>query len=256
MASRDLPRPASPRSVTSSQRRSVLCPLPGFADDRELALASDEQRLVPPLRRVEHAQEPVRRNRFGLALQFERLDRLDLGCVADERERRPSEQHLARPGRLLQSRGDVHCVACQPVLGPGDDLAGHDADPPLQPELRQRVPHLDCRTQRAERVVLVHDRNAEHGHHCVADELLHAAAVPLGDPLHPLEVAREQCSQPFRIEPLAERGRAGQVAEENGDGLALLPRLRRRAREREAALLAEFRALAVVVATARACRHG
>ena len=40
-----------------------------------------------------------------------------------------------------------------------------------------------------QRVVLVHDRDAEDGHHGVADELLDAAAVALDDRLHPLEVA-------------------------------------------------------------------
>ena len=129
---------------------------------------------MPPLRRVAHAQEPVGGNRLGLALQLERLDRLDLGRVADERERRLPDQHLARLRRLLQPRRHVDRIAGrQPLLRPGHHLARHDADPPLQPELRQRVPHLDRRAHRAQRVVLVHYRHAEHGHHRVADELLH-----------------------------------------------------------------------------------
>ena len=197
--------------------------LPCFPDERELALASDEPRLVPALRRLAHAQEPVGGNRLGLALQLERLDRLDLGRVADECERRPSDQHLARLRRLLQPGRHVHRIArCQPLLRPRHHLARHDADPPLDSELGQRLPHLDRRAQRAQRVVLVHHRHAEHRHHRVADELLHAAAVPLDDPLHPLEVAGEQRPQPLRIERLAERGRAGQVAEENRHRLALL----------------------------------
>jgi hypothetical protein len=57
------------------------------------------------------------------------------------------------------------------------------------PSSGKGVPHLDCGPERAERVVLVHDRHAEHGHHRIADELLHRAAVPLDDRLHPLEVA-------------------------------------------------------------------
>ena len=77
--------------------RHQLAPLlglhtaPGFRDDCELALASDEQRLVLPLRRVVHTQEPVGGNRLGLALQLEWVDRLDLDCSADERERRLSD---------------------------------------------------------------------------------------------------------------------------------------------------------------------
>ena len=62
--------------------------LPCLPEERELALTADEQLPVPALRRVVHAQQPVGGNRLGLALQLERLDRLDLGRVANERERR------------------------------------------------------------------------------------------------------------------------------------------------------------------------
>ena len=114
---------------------------------------------MPPLRRVANAQEPVGGDRLGLALQLEGLDRLDLGRLADERERRLPDQHLARLRRLLESRRDVDSIAGrQPLLGPGHHLAGHDADPSLESELGQRVPHLDGRTHRPQRVVLVQHR--------------------------------------------------------------------------------------------------
>jgi hypothetical protein len=64
-----------------------------------------------------------------------------------------------------------------------------------------------------------HDRDTEHRHHCVADELLHRAAVRLDDPAHPLEVAREQSLQRLRINRLAECGRADNVAEQHRDDL-------------------------------------
>jgi hypothetical protein len=70
-------------------------------------------------------------------------------------------------------------------------------------ELGQRVAHLGRRTHGPQRVVLVRDRHAEHRHHRVADELLHATAVPLDDCLHALEVAGEQGTQCFRINGLA-----------------------------------------------------
>ena len=70
---------------------------------------------------------------------------------------------------------------------------------PVDAELGQRVAHLDRRAARPQRVVLVHDRNAEDRHHRVADELLHRAAVRLDDPLHPLEVARQQRPQRLRV---------------------------------------------------------
>ena len=95
--------------------------------------------------------------------------------------------------RLLQAGGDVDRVAGrEPLLRPRHHLARHHADPTLQPQLRERVAHLDRRPHRAQCVVLVHHRHAEDGHHGVADELLDGAAVALDDRLHPLEVAREQ----------------------------------------------------------------
>src|SRR5215468_5566559 len=65
-------------------------------------------------------------------------------------------------------------------------------------------------------------RDSEDGHHRIADELFHRAAVELDDALHPVEIAHEKGAKWFRVEALAERGRAGEVAEENGDGLPLL----------------------------------
>jgi hypothetical protein len=186
-------------------------------------IAPDEPSSVPPLRRVANTQEPEGRHRLGLALQLERVNGIDLGRVSDERERRLSDQHLARLRCLLQPRRDVDRIAGrQPLLGPRHHLAGHDADPSLEPEFGQRIPHLHGRTHRAQRVVLMQHRHAEHGHHGVADELLNGAAVTFDDRLHQFEVVREQRSQPFGIERLAERGRAGQVAEQHGHGLALL----------------------------------
>jgi hypothetical protein len=151
--------------------------------------------------------------------------------TAHERERRLADQHLVRRGRLLQPRRDVHRVAGrEPLLGAGHDLAGVDTDPPLDPQLRERVAHLDRRAAGAQRVVLVSGRHAEDGHHGVADELLDRAAMPLDDRFHPLEVAREQCPQRLGVGRLAERRRADHVAEEDRDDLpvhaTIIPRAR------------------------------
>ena len=109
---------------------------------------------------------------------------------------------------------------------------------PSSAELGQGVAHLDRGAHGAERVVLVHDRDAEDGHHGVADELLDAAAMALHDRLHPLEVACEERAQAFGVERLAQRGRPGEIAEQHGDDLPLLVR-RRRGRLLGAALGAE-----------------
>jgi hypothetical protein len=52
----------------------------------------------------------------------------------------------------------------------------------------------------------VHHRHSEQRHDRIADELLDRAAVRLDDPLHPLEVPREERTQSLRITRLAERG--------------------------------------------------
>ena len=110
------------------------------------------------------------------------------------------DQHLAGLRSLLQPGGDVDRIAGgEPLLGPGHDLAGVDADAAGDLRLGKRVAHLDGGATSAQRIVLVRDRNAKHGHHGVADELLHRTAVRLDDPLHPLEVAGEQRTQRFRV---------------------------------------------------------
>ena len=93
---------------------------------------------------------------------------------------------------------------------------------PSRPELGQRVAHLRGCPDGAERVVLVDGRHPEHGHHGVADELLDAAAVALDDALHALEVGRQQCAQPLRIDRFPEGRGTGQVAEQDRHDLALL----------------------------------
>ena len=66
-------------------------------------------------------------------------------------------------------------------------------------------------------------RHAEDRHHRVADELLHGAPVPLDDRPHLLVVAPHQPPQGLRVDTLAERRRADDVAEENRHDLPHLP---------------------------------
>jgi hypothetical protein len=68
-------------------------------------------------------------------------------------------------------------------------------------------------------VVFVDDRDPEHGHHGVADELLDRAAVALQLVAHLGEVAGDHPPQGLRIHLLAQRRGAGEIAEDHGDGL-------------------------------------
>ena len=156
--------------------------------------------------------------------------------MPDEPVGRLPDEHLAGTGGLLEPRGDVDRVTGREPLSRGrvsdDHLAGVDAgasgeaNPVLLGELvvdaSESLLHLERRPHGPEGVVLVDDRHSEHGHDRVADELLDRAAVALERRLHRAEVARHHPPQRLGIEPLSERGRAGDVRE---DDRHHLPRL-------------------------------
>ena len=104
---------------------------------------------------------------------------------------------------------------------PGDDLAGVHADADVELDA---VAELDRRAHGAQGVVLVQLRNAEDGHHRIADELLDRAAVSLDRGPRGVEVASHHGTRRLRVETLGAGGRARHVAEQHGHGLPLLTR--------------------------------
>ena len=192
----------------------------------ELASAPDERRVEVALqagRRRVDLEEPERVDRRALALQLE-LDRLEAHGVADEPRGLRADQDLARLGDLLQARGDVDGVSDhERVALAGDDLAGVDPDSRLQAEPGHGLDELRRSPHGPDGVVLVGLGDAEDGHDRVPDELLDRPAVPLEDPPRLLVVAPHRRPERLGIEPLAERGRPGEVAEQHGDGLPDLP---------------------------------
>ena len=222
---------------------------------------------VPVATRL-HPEEPVRGDRLALPLQRQRLDRVGLDRVPHEVVRQVAEEHLGRPGRLLEACRDVHGVAHDEPLAAGrvarDDLARVHARAVLEPdapdlleldvERRQRLLHLVRRPDGAQGVVLVELRQAEDGHDRVADELLDRPAMPLELRAHCVEVARHYLAERLGVEPLAEARRPFQVGEDDRDGLAHLLR-RRRVRKRRAAEPAQAEAIRVLLATAWANLH-
>src|SRR5439155_16965206 len=142
-------------------------------------------------------------------------------------------------------------------------LPGVDADakpdPGAEPAVElivqglQPSEHLGGGPDGAQRVVLVGDRHAEDGHDSVSDELLHRAGVVLDRHPHLVEVAKHHLAHGLRLEPLAEGGRAGYVAEEDCDRLAPLGG---GFRERAPAPAAEAKTIGVLSAAARTCPHG
>jgi hypothetical protein len=95
----------------------------------------------------------------------------------------------------------------------------------LEAERLDGGPKLGRGANRTERIVLVGLRHTEDGHDRVADELLDRAAVALEDRARLVVVTPHHRADGLRIPLLAERCRAGQVAEEDGHALPdLVPR--------------------------------
>ena len=157
--SRDLPTPASPTTVSSSQRDSRLRALPRLRDQRQLALAADEPRRVAPLRRVQHRDEPERGHRSAFpfsssASTGSTVHRLATSaCVASPISTSPGGAACSSRAATFTAspvaRRSAGPVTTSPVLTP---IRPH-------PEARQRVPHLDGRAHRPERIVLMADRD-------------------------------------------------------------------------------------------------
>ena len=214
------------------------------------------------------AKQLVGGHGLRLALERQRLDRLDLDGIAHQSPGRFAQQHLVRRRGLLQTGGGVDHVTRDQSLPGGhlarDDLAGVDpgpigqADAPARLEVGvddgERLAHLPGRSDGTQGVVLVQTGQAEDGHDRVADELLDRPPVSLEDGLHLAEVDVQDFAQALAVEPLAQRGRALQVAEHDGDGLADLMR-RCCCDEGRAAEAAEPELLRVLFAAVRAPDH-
>ena len=115
----------------------------------------------------------------------------------------------------------------------GDDFARVDADPTdegravvaleLLVEESERFPHVARGANGPEGVVLVGGGDAEDGHHRIADELLHGAAMAFDRLGHRCEVPRHHPPDRLGVQSVPERRRARDVAEDHRDGLPDLP---------------------------------
>ena len=247
-----LPKPGRAEHGEEAARALRLDPLERLEQEGELPLPADEGRVEGARdsgRRAIHLVKPPGRDPVALALDLERADGIRPHRALDEPVRRVADQRPAGFCRLLEPLRHVHDVAGDDRLArpgiAGDDLAGVDPDPDRElhaPGLRQLLVeprearlHLGRGPNGPEGVVLVRRRDAEDGHHRVADELLDGAAVRLERGAHLLEVARHDSADGLGVDPLAASGGVDDVAEEDGHGLARRARCARRLREGGAA---------------------
>ena len=220
----DAGRPEEREEPTGGVRNRILVVAP---ETLALAVSPDKRRLEPPRERVgvvRHLEEPKCLDQLGLPLQREWLDRLDLHRVAHEQPGLGADQRLRRGCRLLEARSDVDRVSGDErlTLAADDDLARVDPDPRLEAVRRDRGTHLRCCTHRAESVVLVRHRDPETAMTASPTNFSTRATVTLDDRAEILEIPAHPRAQRLGIGRLAERRRPHEIAEENGDDLALL----------------------------------
>ena len=215
------------------------------------------------------AEEPEPRHRLGLPLQRERPSLVDGHGASDEGVGGGAHQDLARSCRGLEPGRDVHRIAHHQrpaALPPDHDLTGVHPDPRLERhtpgglelgvQLDQGVAHLRGRAHGTERVVLVELGHPEDRHHGVADVFLDGTAVAFEHRSHALEEGGHHAAHRLRVEALAQRRRADDVAEDDRKGLAgLAGRGREGLRQRLGARHAEPSAGRVHLTTDCAGRH-
>ena len=208
-ASRDLPTPALPEDREQLAGTLHERPAEGGTEQRQFALTSDHRRRGRPLDPTAHRQQPPGRHRLRLPFQLQRPNRRRIDRVSHQLHCCRPDQHLPRLRRLLEARCDVDRVAGRQALRrAGHDLAAVDADPPLQSQFQDRLPHLLGCAQRAQRIVFVCDRHPEDRHHRIPDELVDDAAMCFGDRLHLFEEERSKdrtasasATSPNAVEP-------------------------------------------------------
>ena len=175
--------------------------------------------------------------------------------VPHEPQRVVPEEDLPGTRSLFQARGDVHRITSDESASlAGDDGAGVDADPGLEPQLVHDIAQLYRRARRSQRVVLGRDGNAEHRHHRVADELFHRPPVPFEHDPSRVVVPVHQRTQSLWIGAVADRRRPRQVAEQHRDDFSDLARRSRG--QRRSAPGAELEVVGALSSAMRARHHG
>ena len=208
---RDLPTPATPRTVNRWHTRSSHHLPERLVEQPKRPAPPDERRVHRsfvglPTPRFGSRDESPGGHRLGLALERQGFDFLGLDRSADQGEGVGAEQDLPGRGGALQPGGHVHGVPGHDPLaaGPvtGHHLAGVDPHAPFDGgaplrqhrlvQASQALADLECRPAGPHGIVLVNHGDAEHRHDRVADELLDDPAMELDDLAHHVEVPRHE----------------------------------------------------------------
>ena len=246
-ATRLLPIPASPNSVTRWPRRVSRAPSNASCSSRSSRLRFTSGIVLRPEPGWSAATGHARASSSNPLASTSRIGPY---WTCDEREEvaRLGDEHGARVGGLLQPRRHVHRGAVEQALlgrlAPDRDRTRVDAhadperdrQPDLLPEATDPLDELEPGAHRAERVVVVRVLQAEHADDGVPGEVVGAAAERLellGD--HAV-VAGQDLAVALGIDLARDLGRPHQVDEDHRDELALL---RRRRAHRVAAVRAE-----------------
>ncbi len=198
-----------------------------------------------------------------------RLHALDRDLALDQPERELPDEDPLRRRRLLELVGEPQDVPGQDVLAgrcpPDDELARRDTGPvdeadapgPIEPLVQAREDRLGLgrSANGSQHIVIARERQAEHRHDGIADDLLDRPAIGLEDGPHLVEVEGQDLAQRLRIELLTEARRALQI---RGDDRDPVPDLGGRPvrRQRRPALAADAMTLLDLLATGGAGRHG
>jgi hypothetical protein len=198
---------------------------------------------------------------FGLSFHRDGLRFVEFERATDSGGRALCNEDLAGSSGLLESGGDVDCIAARERASHArrsdDDLPGVDADPKPKTSPKQLLepsPHREGCFERPLGVVLVGGGRTEHGHDGVAGELLDGAAGLSDFGRHRFVEAVEEGARPFGVLGVRKGRVADEVSKEDGRELAFDAALGRF--DRLPARGAEPRCGGNRGPTLETCRHG
>ena len=250
-----LAEPPSPTIVTSSQSRSARTPSQAARSSSSSRCAADERRVVASLGRGVDAQQAV--GGTGSALPLRSSGSTGSTSTA--------LRTSAKVGSPISTSPAVAACSSRAATLTASPVASRSSVPVTTSPVMTPIRPSSPRSGSASRISsAARTARSASSSWTVGTPKTAMTASPMNFStvppwcstiaLHALEVAREQRAEPLGVDRLAERGGAGEVAEEDGDRLPLGLR-RRSGRRLRAALGAEPERCVRLEAAARTGRH-